>query len=81
MPSVTTLSMITSVFVLGSWLGALITAIFGIMYGGRTWILLGNLLEIIGALISVTSYGPGQLIAGRILVVRSNTRQKLVTVD
>ena len=33
------------------------------------WIVVGNLSEIIGTIISVTSYGPGQLIAGRVLIV------------
>lgn len=44
-------------------------SIFGMTQGRRTWILLGNVLEIIGTIISVTSYGPGQLIAGRVLIV------------
>lgn len=61
--------MITSVFVLASVLGALVAANFGMNYGRRTWILLGNFVEMIGTLISVTSYGSGQLIAGRVIVV------------
>ena len=65
--------MITSVFILGSWLGALVAATLGMVYGRRTCILLGNLLEIIGSLISVTSYGPGQLIVGRVIVVSSKS--------
>lgn len=62
--------MITSVFVLASALGALVAANFGLIYGRRTWILLGNSVEMIGTLICVTSYGSGQMITGRVIVVR-----------
>ncbi|MCJ1356499.1 MAG: hypothetical protein MMC33_006494 [Icmadophila ericetorum] len=36
--------------------------------GRRAWIIVGNVLEIIGTLLSATSYGPGQLIAGRVVI-------------
>lgn len=61
--------MITSMFILGSWLGCILMSLFGMSQGRRVWIIVGNILEIIGTLISVTSYGPGQLIAGRVVIV------------
>lgn len=61
--------MISSVLILGSLLGTLVAATFGMAYGRRTWVQMGNVLEIIGALISATSYGPGQMIAGRVITV------------
>ena len=67
-PSTTIISMITSVFLLGSWLGCILMSVFGMRYGRRTWILLGNAIEVVGTIISASSYGPGQLIAGRVLI-------------
>ncbi len=69
MPSITTLTMISSVLILGSLVGTLVSATFGMAYGRRTWVQMGNVLEIIGALISATSYSSGQMIAGRVITV------------
>ena len=44
-------------------------ASFGMSWGRKTWIVLGNMIEIVGTIISVTSYEPGQLIVGRVLIV------------
>ena len=60
--------MITSVFLLGSWLGCILMSIFGMSQGRRTWIMLGNGIEIVGSIVSASSYGPGQLIVGRVLL-------------
>ena len=60
--------MITSVFLLGSWLGCILISIFGLSQGRRTWILLGNGVEIVGSIISAASYELWQLIAGRVLI-------------
>ncbi|CAD6587944.1 MAG: hypothetical protein ASARMPRED_003285 [Alectoria sarmentosa] len=69
-PSVTTISMISSAFILGAWLGSsLVIFVFGISLGRRTWLLIGNVVGIIGTLIAVTSFSTGQMIAGRVLLV------------
>ena len=39
------------------------------MLGRRTWVLLGDAIQIVGGLICATSYSPGQLIAGRAIEV------------
>ena len=53
--------MVTSTFLLASWLGCMIIASFGMKIGRRDWILLGNVVEIIGSIISASSYSYGQL--------------------
>ena len=53
--------MVTSVFLLASWLGCMIIASFGLKLGRRTWIIAGNVIEILGTIISATSYSYGQL--------------------
>ncbi|KAI9711907.1 MAG: hypothetical protein M1812_007061 [Candelaria pacifica] len=68
MPSTTIISMITSVFLLASWLGCIIMSLIGMIQGRRMWILIGNLVSVVGSVISACSYSPGQLIAGRIVV-------------
>lgn len=69
-PSVTTVSMISSAFVLGAWLGSsLLIFVFGFSLGRRTWLLIGNVVGITGTLIAVTSFSTGQMIAGRVLLV------------
>lgn len=68
-PSVTTISMISSAFILGAWLGSsLLIFSFGNSLGRRTWLLIGNAVGIIGTIIVVTSFSIGQMIAGRILL-------------
>jgi MFS family permease len=61
--------MITSVFLLASWLGCMIIAAFGMLLGRRTWILIGCGVQVVGTIISASSYSSGQLIAGRVLIV------------
>jgi MFS family permease len=53
--------MITSTFLLASWFGCMIITFFGIKFGRKTWILVGNTVEIIGTIISASSYSYGQL--------------------
>lgn len=60
--------MITSVFLLGSWLGCILMSIFGMTQGRKMWLIYGNVLSVIGTIISATSYGYGQLIAGRLIL-------------
>ena len=62
--------MIASVFLLASWLGCIIISIFGMKLGRRVWIIIGNVIQIVGTIVSATSYSAGQLIAGRTLIVR-----------
>ncbi|KAJ9349920.1 hypothetical protein DTO280E4_8835 [Paecilomyces variotii] len=62
------LSMITSSFLLASWLGCMIISAFGLRLGRRTWILASNVIEIIGTIISASSYSYGQLVAGRVII-------------
>ena len=61
--------MITSIFSLGSLVGCLITSWLGPRWGRRTWILVGNAINVVGTIISTASFSSGQLIAGRIVVV------------
>jgi len=61
--------MIASTFLLASWLGCIIIAAFGMMMGRRSWIIVGNIVQIIGTIISATSFSYGQLIAGRVFIV------------
>ena len=62
--------MISSAFVLGAWLGSfLLIFMFGLSLGRRTWLLIGNIIGIMGTLIVVTSFSTGQMIAGRVLLV------------
>lgn len=61
--------MVTSVFLLASWLGCIIISVFGMQMGRKSWIIAGEVVQIIGTIISATSYSYGQLIAGRVLIV------------
>ncbi|KAK8211042.1 hypothetical protein IWZ01DRAFT_504885 [Phyllosticta capitalensis] len=63
--------MITSAFLLASWLGCIIITVFGMKMGRKNWIIAGEVVQMIGTIISATSYSYGQLIAGRVLIVRS----------
>ena len=60
--------MITLVFLLASRFGCIIASFFGMFMGRRAWIILGT--QIIGTIISASSYSYGQMIAGRVLIVR-----------
>ena len=55
------LSMVTSIFLLASWLGCMIVSAFGLTMGRKSWILVGNVVEIIGTIISASSYSYGQM--------------------
>ncbi len=44
-------------------------SLIGMIQGRRMWILIGNLVSVVGSVISACSYSPGQLIGGRIIVV------------
>jgi MFS family permease len=62
--------MIVAAFLLASWLGCCITASpWSDNMGRRFWILLGAFTQIVGSIISVSSYSSGQLIAGRVVIV------------
>lgn len=61
--------MIASVFLLASWLGCIIVSIAGMMMGRRMWTIAGSITQILGSIVSVSNFGYGQLIAGRVLVV------------
>jgi MFS family permease len=70
MPDTTTLSMIVASFLLASWLGCCIVASpWSDRIGRRIWILAGNAIQIVGTIICVASYSPGQMIAGRVVIV------------
>ena len=62
--------MIIATFLLTSWLGCVIISCFGMMIGRRMWLINGSLIQIAGTIISATSFSYGQLIAGRVLIVR-----------
>jgi MFS family permease len=70
-PSTTAMTMTVSVFLLASWLGCIIISVAGLLLGRKTWIILGNSIQIVGTIISASSYDYRQLIAGRVLIVRS----------
>lgn len=61
--------MITSVFLLASWLGCVIISISGLKLGRRMWIIIGSAIQVVGTIISASSFSSGQLIAGRVLLV------------
>ena len=70
--------MISSAFVLGAWLGSvLLIFVFGLSLGRRTWLLVGNVIGLMGTLIVVTSFSTGQMIAGRVLLVGLAQNQHL----
>lgn len=62
--------MIVASFLLASWLGCCIAASpWSDRIGRRIWIIAGNVIQIVGTIVSVTSYSPGQMIAGRVIIV------------
>jgi hypothetical protein len=69
MPNTHTVSMIASVFLLASWLGCMIMASAGMILGRRQNIIIGNLISVVGTIVSASSYGSGQMIASRLIVV------------
>lgn len=46
----------------------MIISAFGLFLGRRTWIILGNVVEIVGTIVSASSFSYGQLLAGRVLI-------------
>lgn len=52
---------VTSIFLLASWLGCMIMTFFGMSMGRRTWILVGNVIQTIGTILAATSFSYGQL--------------------
>ena len=47
-------------------------ATFGMLQGRRSYLIYGNLIPIVGSVISASSYGLGQMIAWRVLVGLGN---------
>ncbi|KAL6250108.1 hypothetical protein RBB50_002409 [Rhinocladiella similis] len=66
-PDPTLLGFIVAVYELGCLAGALASAIWGEDMGRRKLTALGSFVLIIGTVIQCTSYGQGQMIAGRIV--------------
>jgi MFS family permease len=63
--------MIVAAFLLASWLGCCIVALpWSEKVGRRIWIILGNAIQIVGTIICAASYSPGQMIGGRVVIVR-----------
>jgi MFS family permease len=61
--------MIVASFLLASWLGCVIAALpYSDRIGRRVWVITGSVIQIIGTVISASSYSVGQLIAGRVLI-------------
>jgi MFS family permease len=61
--------MIVASFLLATWLGCVAAASpWSHRFGRRTWVISGAVVQIIGTLISASSYSVGQLIAGRVLI-------------
>lgn len=64
--------MIVASFLLASWFGCCIAASpWSDRIGRRIWIMMGNVIQIIGTIVCVTSFSPGQMIAGRVIIVGS----------
>lgn len=62
--------MIVAAFLLASWFGCcIVSSPWSHRVGRRQWIMLGGLVQIIGTIISVSSYSYGQLTAGRVVIV------------
>ncbi|KAI1613781.1 putative sugar transporter [Exophiala viscosa] len=66
-PNPTLLGFIVAVYELGCLVGAIASAIWGEDMGRRKLTALGSLVLIIGTVIQCTSFGQGQMIAGRIV--------------
>ncbi|KIX08835.1 uncharacterized protein Z518_03492 [Rhinocladiella mackenziei CBS 650.93] len=62
------ISMVTSTFLLASWLGCMVITFLGSRLGRKTWILVGNFVEMIGTIICASSYSYGQMISGRVFI-------------
>merc|ERR1712032_1213869 len=68
-PDATTTAMIVASFLLASWLGCVTAASpWSDCVGRRVWVMAGAAIQIIGTIISASSYSVGQLIAGRVLI-------------
>ncbi|KAF2658320.1 sugar transporter-like protein [Lophiostoma macrostomum CBS 122681] len=68
-PDATTTAMIVASFLLASWLGCCIAASpWSDTVGRRIWVVAGAAVQIVGTIISASSYSVGQLIAGRVFI-------------
>ncbi|KAL1964875.1 hypothetical protein VTN77DRAFT_6228 [Rasamsonia byssochlamydoides] len=68
-PNTTILATIVASFLLASWLGCcIVSSPWSDRVGRRQWIMAGALVQIIGTIISVSSYSYEQLIAGRVVI-------------
>lgn len=62
--------MIVAAFLLASWLGCCTLAFpWSDRFGRRHWIIVGNVVQIVGTVISILSQSSGQMIAGRVVIV------------
>ncbi|OJJ30822.1 hypothetical protein ASPWEDRAFT_120051 [Aspergillus wentii DTO 134E9] len=66
-PSSGYLGTIVALFNIGCLVGCIISAFFGNRLGRKNTIMLGCLIMVIGGSIQVSTYGAGQLIAGRVI--------------
>lgn len=66
-PSSGYLGTIVALFNIGCLCGCVISAFFGNRLGRKNAIILGCAVMVIGGTIQASTYGPGQLIAGRII--------------
>lgn len=66
-PNPTLLGFIVAVYELGCLAGALLSAVWGEGLGRRKLTVWGSICLIIGTVIQTTSYGRGQMIAGRVV--------------
>jgi len=66
-PSSGYLGTIVALFNIGCLCGCIISAFFGNHLGRKNAIILGCVIMVIGGTIQASTYGPGQLIAGRII--------------
>ena len=76
-PSTGYLGTIVALFNIGCLGGFVIAAFFGNRLGRKRAIILGCAIMIIGGVIQASTYGPGQLIAGRIISGIGNGRAQL----
>ncbi|KAJ9497336.1 hypothetical protein H2202_007140 [Exophiala xenobiotica] len=66
-PDASFLGTIVALYNVGCLLGCMAAAVWGNRFGRRNTILVGNAIMIVGAVIQTTTYGAGQLIAGRLI--------------
>lgn len=78
-PSSSYLGTIVALFNIGCLGGCVIAAFFGNRLGRKRTIILGCAVMIIGGVIQASTYGAGQLIAGRIISGIGNGRDQILT--